>query len=197
MVLGSSVAAGCYDNSATNGWVGHLERTIGPLGWVIQNLAESGTDTCYWLNRIPKMPVDKWQKVDVVIMSLSLANEGLGMGDPAEVQQRFTDNILRISKLLAALGPKVILGGVYPNNVYGKPEYIALKEVNASLMGIPKECASVLGVIDFLSATDDGKGHWKKGQFHDAGHPNQAGHQAMFSAVPLALFPVRTKTATS
>jgi len=136
--LGSSVASGCYDNSAANGWVGRLERAIGPLGWLIQNLAESGTDTSYWLNRIPKMPARVWHKVDVVIVSLSLANEGLGMREPEYIQQMFLDNILKIAKLLAAIGPKVILGGVYPNNLYGKPEYIALKEVNASLLKIPK-----------------------------------------------------------
>lgn len=84
------------------------------------------------------MPARVWHKVDVVIVSLSLANEGLGMREPEYIQQMFLDNILKIAKLLAAIGPKVILGGVYPNNLYGKPEYIALKEVNASLLKIPK-----------------------------------------------------------
>jgi len=60
-----------------------------------------------------------------------------------------------------------------------------------------RECASVVGVIDFMSTTDDGSGRWKKGLSYDAGHPNQVGHQAMFAAVPLTLFPPRGETARS
>ena len=43
-------------------------------------------------------------------------------------------------------------------------------------------------VLDFLSATDNGRGHWKKGIYQDAMHPNEKGHRLMFEAIDLTLF---------
>ncbi len=35
-------------------------------------------------------------------------------------------------------------------------------------------------VIDFMSAVEDGQGHWKPGLYADEGHPNDEGHKIMF-----------------
>lgn len=47
-----------------------------------------------------------------------------------------------------------------------------------------------LFVFDFLSALDDGKGHWKNGTYFDANHPSGTGHNLMFESIDLRIFDV-------
>jgi len=150
-----------------------LTQQLEKRGHIVQNLSTSGFDTRETLRYlVPKL---QQEKPDIVIASLSLANEGL-------LYEQFKKGMLQIIQKIKEINAVPFLGSVYPNNSYTPTEYQSVKAVFNVMKtwGCP--------ILDFMSATDDGFGHWKAGTYVDDGHPNDEGHKLMFSAIPLELF---------
>merc|ERR1711974_298839 len=122
----------------------------------------------------------------LVIMSLSLGNEGLSWSGPEEaeeVERHYTAGLRRIAKeLRERMLPDacLVLGGPYPNDDYDEHHLAVLKRVWLAM----QSWSEVDHTIDFLqAAVHDGAGRWHKGCSVDAGHPNDQGHRQMFECV--------------
>lgn len=178
LILGSSVAYGTGATS-NHGW-GYMLTTALSGTYNIVNKAIGGDTTTLCINRFYTDVVP--EKPSVVIIALSLANEGLISGNPKTVVEQFLKGIEKLIKMCRAEGYKVIVTGVYPNNDYNATHYKFLKIADESLqnLGVP--------YIGFLGAVDDGTGKWLPGTFADAGHPNDVGHDLLFNTFDLTLF---------
>eukprot|EP00741_Cyanophora_paradoxa_P001062 tig00000455_g1023.t1 len=182
VVIGSSVAAGhaCWLH---RGWAYLLAEALRPAGHVVLNVSEPGADTARTAARFPSEVAPL--RPDVVIVGLSLGNEGLAHCTPGErphVASAFDAGIARLVSMVRNIGARPVLGGVYPHGDYG-PEHVPfLLRSHAAMvrLGVP--------VLDWLPALHDGSGRWKPGLWFDAAHPNGAGHEAMFRAVDLGIF---------
>ncbi|KAG1671157.1 hypothetical protein FOA52_005411 [Chlamydomonas sp. UWO 241] len=207
LVVGSSVAEGV---GARNdyGWASMMGDALSEkYGYVYVNEAVSGFTTVATAALLPS--VLRQHRPSAVVIALSLANEGLPLTtsarQAASLAAGYEQRLLGMAATAAAFdGVKlVMLGGVYPSNDYNTFQYAELLASNARLQGdtaspwpcVPSATATATcgaactyPVIDFLAVTDDGSGAWKAGTSVDSGHPNDAGHKAMFSAVDLGLF---------
>jgi len=179
-VIGSSVACGSYAKN-DQGWAYHLQKALSRRStkYKFFNVAESGADTSETKSRFNSVisPIHP----HIVIISLSLANEGL-LYRGKEAILSFEKGLKKLIEFTQERGAIPILGSVYPNNFYRPKHYEWLKETNQEM----KKWGFT--IIDFLSAMDDGHGHWKSGTNEDEGHPNDYGHQLMFEAIPLEIF---------
>jgi lysophospholipase L1-like esterase len=180
LIIGSSV---CNGDCAKyrRGWSQILEERISHQ-YIVNNQSMNGTNTTHWVPLF-KYFSKKWNiesKPDILIVGLSLANEGI-FEDTLKYKNQFLEGLNEISNICTEFNIQIMFGGVYPNNEFDKNHYKALKEVN--------EILKKRGVtFDFLSLVDNGKGHWKSGMYEDSGHPNTLGHETMFEAIDLKLF---------
>ena len=180
VVFGSSVA---YGTGATNnqGWGYKLGEYVTANGWTFNNVSIGGNTTVDLINRfytdlVPLQP-------DVVIIGLSLANEGILNSTGKEgVFDQYIGNICRLVDMCRQQCFKVVVGGTYPNNSYTSVEYNYIKQADKFLQ------SSQIPYINFLGSVDDGTGKWRSGMFSDGGHPNDVGHTAMYRSIPLTLF---------
>jgi len=183
VVIGSSVAEG-YNAWRKHGWAWRLGEALREkYGYFLANVSQCGANTAVTKARFAEA-VGPW-KPDIVIIGLSLGNEGLAHCSPGErraLQHIFETGMLDLLRMVVAINAVPVLGGVYPNNDYCPETYEMLKETNRTMSswGVP--------VLDWLSALDDGRGRWKPGTWHDHAHPNTEGHRLMFEAVDLSLF---------
>jgi hypothetical protein len=69
--------------------------------------------------------------------------------------------------------------------MYLAPHVTVLRELNERMLARVR-----FPVLNFLAAMDNGNGHWREGEYVDAGHPNTAGHRRMFDAIDLRIFVV-------
>lgn len=179
VVFGSSVAFG---QGATNyvGWASRLSAAMTARGYTMINKSVSGDTTTALINRfytdvVPENP-------SIVIIGLSLANEGLIAGNKANVYTQYLTNMRRLVAMCRARGYQVVVTGVYSNNDYTAADYPFLLQADQELE------QSDIPYVNFLGAVDDGTGKWRTGMWADAGHPNDVGHEALFRAFPLSLF---------
>lgn len=183
VVIGSSVAHG-YKAWLLNGWVAQLGQTLQQVyGHHLVNVAEVGTNVSSTIARFAS--VVRPEQPDVVIIALSLGNEGLASCPPHQqraVQRRFESGLQQLIKMTRKLGAYPILGGVYPHGNYAIEQYELLQETHRRMLGwgVP--------VLDWLAAVDDGQGAWKAGISFDPAHPNTIGHRLMYEAIDLRLF---------
>ncbi|OCR01334.1 lipase [Oscillatoriales cyanobacterium USR001] len=182
-VIGSSVALGC-NAWLLRGWAWHLEQELHQkYGHQLVNLSEVGASVTSTIARFPL--VIPPQAPDIVIIALSLGNEGLAHCAPFQrraAQRRFESGLQQLIKMTQELGMRPILGGLYPNGDY-KPEHNwLLRDTHHRMMnwGIP--------VLNWLDAVDDGNGRWKFGAEFNAAHPNTEGHRLMYEAIDLHIF---------
>ncbi|MEN9262134.1 MAG: DUF1796 family putative cysteine peptidase, partial [Thermostichus sp. HHBFW_bins_43] len=122
---------------------------------------------------------------DIVIVALSLGNEGLAFALPQHrraLQRRFENGLQQLIQRIQDSGALPILGGVYPHADYGPEQHLLLQETQQRMLkwGCP--------VLNWLPALEDGQGRWKPGLSFDATHPNSKGHQVMFEAIDLSVF---------
>jgi lysophospholipase L1-like esterase len=182
-VIGSSVALGC--NAWLNhGWAQRLGTALKQSrGYELVNLSQKGanaTSTCHRFNGVvpPHQP-------DIVIIALSLGNEGLAHCLPYErpaAQQRFESGLAQLIAMVRELGAKPMLGGLYPHGDYTHEHYLILQETHERLKtwDVP--------MLDWLSVLDNGYGRWREGLSFDPAHPNTAGHRLMYEAIDLTWF---------
>ncbi len=185
VVIGSSVAVG-HKAWLLEGWAELLGETLQQkYGHRLINVAEVGANVSRTIARFPQVVAT--QPPDIVIIALSLGNEGLAHCAPRDrraVQRRFESGLQQLVKMTRALGARPILGGVYPHNDYVAEHYVLLQETHQRMLrwGVP--------VLDWLAAVDNGAGRWRSGISFDPAHPNTLGHRVMYEAIDLSLFHV-------
>lgn len=189
VVIGSSVAEG-YNTWRKRGWAWYLGEALHKqYGHRVINVSRSGANTGTTKERFREVVAPL--RPDVVIIALSLGNEGLAHCRPGErraAQHRYEQGLLDLISMTLALDAMPILGGVYPNNDFNAETYSMLKETarTMSRWDIP--------VLDWLGSLDDGRGRWKEGLWFDHAHPNTEGQRRMFECIDLALFESRGAT---
>jgi lysophospholipase L1-like esterase len=183
VVIGSSVAWGC-SAWLLQGWTWHLEQALyHHYGHQLINASEIGANVTRTIARFPQVVVP--QRPDIVIVALSLGNEGMAYSPPSqrrEVQQRFETGLQTLVQMIRDIGARPILGGVYPHGDYTLDHYWLLQETHNRMLswGVP--------VLNWLAALDNGRGRWRSGLSFDVAHPNTEGHRRMFDAIDLGLF---------
>ena len=141
VVIGSSVALGYY---AEFGWAARLQvnlnsqityvfflkGTLEKRGWDLVNLSVPGADTFVTFDRfldlVPQL------NPDIVIIALSLANEGL-MTLGADAVVTYLQNISKMISIIVEIGAIPMLAGVYPHNQYSPTEYQLLKHTKQKM----------------------------------------------------------------
>lgn len=183
VVIGSSVALGC-NAWLLRGWAWRLQQVLyDQFQHQLVNLAEIGGTVTSTIARYPILVTPT--KPDVVIISLSLGNEGLAhcaSHHRRAVQRRFESGILQLVEMTQQLGARPILGSVYPNGDYTAEHGWLLRDTHERMVswGIP--------LFNWLDALDDGQGRWQPGTGMDGAHPNTEGHRRMFEVIDLSLF---------
>jgi Starch binding domain/GDSL-like Lipase/Acylhydrolase family/Putative papain-like cysteine peptidase (DUF1796) len=184
-VIGSSVAMGC-SAWMLKGWARRLEQALAQkYGHQLVNLSELGANVSTTIDRFPRVVAP--EQPDIVIIALSLGNEGLAYCPPHErkaVQRRFERGLQQLVKMTKELGAMPILGGLYPHDGYCQEHHSLLWDTHNRMLswGVP--------VLDWLAALDNGQGRWKPGISFDPAHPNTAGHRLMYAAIDLDLFEI-------
>lgn len=194
VVLGSSVAAGTGASTQSEAWAYRfktLMETQTPIvpgsaaKWQVANASIGGDTTPKVLARFQNDLVNAYPDADIVIIGLSLANEGLvgasGAGAQA-VYDSFKAGLAQIISQCREKGYYPVISLVYPNDNYTAEQYALVKKMNVLLntWEIPS--------VNFLGTTDNNSGRWAAGYVADAYHPNSAGHAELYSAVVPSLF---------
>jgi hypothetical protein len=183
LVLGSSVAMGC-SAWLLKGWACRLGQALQEkYGHILVNRSQLGANVSSTIERFASVVVP--EKPDIVIISLSLGNEGIAYSRPHDrraVQRRFESGLLQLIKMTQDLGAIPIIGGLYPNGDYNAEHNWLLRDTHHRMLGwgIP--------IINWLDALDNGYGGWKSVLSFDVAHPNTSGHRVMFAAIDLELF---------
>ncbi|MEH2351644.1 DUF1796 family putative cysteine peptidase [Nostoc sp.] len=185
LVIGSSVALG-HKAWFLQGWVWLLAQALQQkYGHKLVNVSEAGANVSRTIARFPWFVTP--EKPDIVIIALSLGNEGLAYCSPHErraVQRRFESGLQQLVKMTRDIGAIPILGGVYPNGDYSLEHYSLIRDTHKRMLswGVP--------VLDWLAAVDDGQGRWKAGTSFDPAHPNTVGHSLMYQQIDHHLFDI-------
>eukprot|EP00435_Cladocopium_sp_Y103_P020707 s2360_g5.t1 len=192
LVFGSSVSTGSGASDETQGWAHLLSLEAARRGFSYVNCGVGGTNVEYWndvLNHGLKDELPSLPSSDVVILSLSLANEGLPCTSTAEERTALETYYLEKLRCLAIglrramkPGARLVIGGPYPNNAYSMEHLEVLKRVWDTM----KTWDSVDHFIDFLQpVVHDGRGHWHPGAWEDDSHPNDLGHRSMYQCLDI------------
>ncbi len=185
LVLGSSVALGC-SAWLLNGWATQLGQALQKeYGHQLVNRSQLGANVTSTIDRFASVVVP--EKPDIVIIALSLGNEGLAHCRPHDrraVQRRFESGLLQLIQMTQDLGAVPIVGGLYPNGDYNLEHNWLMRDTHDRMLtwGVP--------MLDWLDGLDNGDGRWKSGISLDAAHPNTAGHRLMFEAIGLNIFDI-------
>jgi len=184
-VIGSSVAQG-HKAWMFNGWASQLGKTLQEkYGHQLVNVSQAGTNVTSTIARFASVIAP--EQPDIVIIALSLGNEGLAYCHPHErraAQRRFESGLQQLVKMTRALGARPILGAVYPHGDYQPEHYWLLRDTHQRMLnwGVP--------ILDWLGVLDDGQGRWKPGISFDPAHPNTIGHNLMYETIDLSLFAI-------
>ena len=190
-IFGSSVASGCCATDNLGWW--HALAEALPSRVSVENYAISGATAAGLLPVVVSTLDARFanETRTSVIVSLSLANEGLFLTDDEDVVDSIAEQYLvdlrQIADAAAARVEGVVaLGSTYANGYALDVHWRALVDVNARLRTWPYP------VLDFYNATAKAKdGRWRDDLEADPGHPNDLGHRRMFEAIDLALFSSR------
>ncbi|MDX2256897.1 MAG: DUF1796 family putative cysteine peptidase [Pseudanabaenaceae cyanobacterium bins.39] len=183
MVIGSSVAMGC-SAWLLNGWANRLGKALqDKYGHQLINRSQLGANVTSTIERFAAVVVP--EKPDIVIIALSLGNEGLAHCRPHDrraVQRRFESGLLQLIQMTRDLGAIPILGGLYPHSDYTPEHNWLLRDTYARMQ------TWQVPLLDWLDPLDNGYGRWKNRISLDAAHPNTWGHELMFQAIDLQIF---------
>jgi lysophospholipase L1-like esterase len=192
VVVGSSVAYGYGATDPSQGWanrLGTMLTTQAPLTpgstvtWKFANASVSGNNTANVLSRYQNDVAVAHPNAKIVLIGLSLANEGLvGSTNPQPVYDSFKNGMNQIIADVRAQGAYPMYSLCYPQGTYNADQYTYVKRMNLLMnsWGMPS--------VNLLGALDDGNGHWAPGFTFDDGHPNSAGHAELLTAVVPTLF---------
>eukprot|EP00189_Rhodosorus_marinus_P003664 CAMPEP_0113957356 /NCGR_PEP_ID=MMETSP0011_2-20120614/2725_1 /TAXON_ID=101924 /ORGANISM="Rhodosorus marinus" /LENGTH=278 /DNA_ID=CAMNT_0000967911 /DNA_START=120 /DNA_END=956 /DNA_ORIENTATION=- /assembly_acc=CAM_ASM_000156 len=128
-ILGSSVARG-FCASSCLGWSAMLKDALqNQFGYSTVNMSVAGADVETTLQTFDRF-VPRC-KPDILIISLSLGNEGIFLCPPSQrkrVQMRFENGIRELIAKTVEIGARPVLGGVYPNGDSVPHTYELLQE---------------------------------------------------------------------
>src|SRR5579872_1502124 len=192
-VFGSSVAFGTGDDLGKEGYTGRLRELLAPRGWEVLNQSRGGDNTKTMAPRFqpdgapdPKVRYLLTVNPNYVLLGLSLGNEGIQNGKTAAEKNaifaQFESGLRGFvdRSRLHHIVPIVTL--CYTRNDFTSVEYAYTRRMNRVINSwdVPS--------VNFLGAVDDGTGKWAKGFWHDALHPNAAGHSEMVRTFVPTLF---------
>ncbi len=201
VVLGSSVAAGTGASPTSQAWAYRFEDLMenhapivpgSTVTWQVNNASIGGDTTSKVLARFQTDVVNTYPGTDIVIISLSLANEGLvGASDPEAIYNSFKNGLSQIIDLCRSNGYYPIISLPYPHGTYTASEYSYVRKMNLLLntWNVPS--------FNYLGALDDGSGRWAPGYWSDSYHPNNSGHAELFDAVVPSMFDAITAGKTT
>ncbi|MCC5599983.1 DUF1796 family putative cysteine peptidase [Nostoc favosum] len=185
VVIGSSVALG-HKAWFLKGWVWLLAEALQQkYGHQLVNVSEVGANVSRTIARFGSVVTP--EQPDIVIIALSLGNEGLAYCPPHErraVQRRFESGLQQLVKMTRDIGAIPILGGVYPNGDYSQEHYWLIRDTHNRMLSWG------VTVLDWLATVDDGQGRWKAGISFDPAHPNTIGHSLMYQQIDQHLFDI-------
>ncbi len=183
VVIGSSVALG-FNAWLLRGWAWLLGHTLQQnYGHQLINVSEVGANVSRTIERFQSVVAP--EKPDMVIIALSLGNEGLAECLPQEqrtVQRRFESGLHQLIKMTRELGAFPILGGVYPNGKFTPEHYGILLDTHNRML------TWEVPVLNWLAALDNGQGQWKTELVYNPTHPNTLGHRYMAQAIDSKIF---------
>ncbi|MBD2149363.1 lipase [Pseudanabaena sp. FACHB-1277] len=183
LVIGSSVAMGC-SAWLLKGWAHQLAQALEQkYGCQLINRSQLGANVSSTIERFASVVVH--EKPDVVIIALSLGNEGLAYCRPHDrraVQRRYESGLLQLIQMTRDLGAVPIIGGLYPHGDYSPEHSWLVRDTHARMQqwNVP--------ILDWLDVLDNGSGRWQPELTLDVAHPNSLGHQRMFEAIDLDVF---------
>ena len=181
LIIGSSVAKGL---GLRKSWAKQLTKNLIKHAYVT-NLSIGGMNTSDALEQLNNV-YDFYGKFDIVIVSLSLANEGFNdliyrNYTRYEVINISHDYLLGINKIHELIKKKEgipIICSVYPNSNFDNylhQQSLFVKETMKNKYD---------HFIDFYTNVHkDGK--WDEKHILDAGHPNNQGHKLMFEQIDI------------
>ncbi len=178
VIFGSSVAKGTGAKK-NYGWANRLKAFLEKKNWIVINKSIGGNNTIDLLARFKRDLLQ--EKPDVVIIGLSMANEGL-IRNPEKVYGQYVSNMKKLIQLCRKYNIIPMVSNCYPHGSYTQEHYNYIRKFNEELNSWP------VVSFDFLGTVDDGNGRWVKGFQHDSGHPNDAGHDEMFHSIPTGIF---------
>ncbi|CAJ1392621.1 unnamed protein product [Effrenium voratum] len=193
LILGSSVAKGEGAEAGPEpnlGWPQRLSSTLQEKGWHTTIRAVEWTNSQLWYDLITtKTTEEQWRPFSVVILSLSLGNEGFCFTESEEhlreIGRRFlTQTRMSVRALRLRLSPsaRLVLGGPYANDLYTAQHMGVVDHVRQQM----SQWEEVDYFVDFLQESGaDLKGHWLPNASRDPGHPNSVGHEGMFRCMDL------------
>jgi lysophospholipase L1-like esterase len=185
VVIGSSVAVG-HNAWLFNGWAKRLgQRLKEKYDHQLVNVSKLGSTVGSTLDRFNAVVTP--EQPDIVIIALSLGNEGLAHCAPQArraAQRRFESGLQQLIKLTRQLGARPMLGAVYPHGDYTPEHYALLQDTHQRMLtwGVP--------ILDWLGTLSDRQGRWKPDLSFDPAHPNSQGHRLMYHAIDLSLFQI-------
>ncbi len=185
IILGSSVASGWVTSyqekyDFKNGYAYRLERYLADKGFIVINKSVPGDNTADVLARFDKDVLS--DKPDIVLIGLSMANEGLETANPDSVSLSFETGMKKIIEKCEENSIKPVLGLCYANNNFTPEQYRYLRNMNLKMNSLGYPC------INFLGALEDGNGHFPEGTTFDPNHPNNLGHEEFYLSIPPGLF---------
>lgn len=181
VVIGSSVAYGTGASPLSNGWARRMETALLTRSWTVVNKAVPGSTSTDVINRFTTDAID--ENPDVVIIAMSLGNDGINGANPDVIYRNYVSNIYKLVDMCRKAGFKAIVTGVYPKDDYTATAYEYIKSFDSEME------SSSIPFINLLGSVDNGSGHWRTGMVDpDGQHPNNTGHDALFRAVPLGIF---------
>lgn len=186
VIIGSSLAAGWVTSRTErhdfqNGFAQRLARLLAERGFEVVNVSVPGDTTQDVLDRLEKDLFP--HNPDIAMVFLSLGNEGLASDTPEKAVSNFKSGMERIIARLKAKGIMPVIGSCYASNLYSANAYLLVKETNLWLNELN------LPYINLLGGLEDGSGHFPGELLFDASHPMNRGHEELFYAIPLGLFP--------
>ncbi|MDJ0510111.1 MAG: DUF1796 family putative cysteine peptidase [Crocosphaera sp.] len=188
VVIGSSVALGC-SSWLLQGWAYRLEQALNKkYGHQLVNVSMLGANVTTTMERFSQVVTP--EKPDIVIIALSLGNEGLAHCPPHQrpaIQRRFETGLEELIKMTEGIGAIPILGSLYPNGDYTQDHDWFINETHQRMKtwGVP--------ILDWLEVLRGEQGRWKAGISFDPAHPNTEGHRLMYEAIDLNLFALTAK----
>jgi lysophospholipase L1-like esterase len=183
--MGSSV---CYGSGASGdkgyAWLysNLLKERYGQgLGrnWTTSNISVGGNTTTDVLNRWASDLPNECSRY--VLYGLSLGNERSGT-TTENAFHTYQTGMLQLIAQAEEAGIIPVMANNYPNGAFNESDYNYVKQLNLLIheWDVPS--------INTLGAIDDGAGRWAYGYENDASHPNTAGHEEFFYAIPPSLF---------
>ncbi|MDB5003404.1 MAG: hypothetical protein JWQ34_1629 [Mucilaginibacter sp.] len=147
--------------------------------WKTANISKGGDNTVRLTQRWKKELVP--QKAKYVVYALSLGNEMIHEQGGSQLVQ-FEKNMTKLIVMARDSGYVPVVTNCYTRNDFNAKDYNFVKQLNTWINTLDVPSVNLLGGID------DGTGKWAPGNWYNAGHPNDAGHQELAYTIVPSLF---------